>query len=216
MAFLHPTSNNTICDCTFMCPSKLLTISSWLWHPRSQVATTLSLLQLQWVYKQANSSQIIQYCLCFCLDNTSSSTSLDLTIARCSWMFHAQMTRACSWVSSRVPAKRPWAAASQIRLPCHQRVYQEIRRLLLHNCALYLSSSQLPLSSATSSHLVVQFLALVTLNCHLVPHFQSGLVALVAWVALYFVAQVPAQLSSLLPPGATLLNKPLYYSLSTC
>ena len=43
MAFLHPTSNNTICNSTFMCPSKLFSspISSWLWHPRSQEATTI-------------------------------------------------------------------------------------------------------------------------------------------------------------------------------
>ena len=154
MAFLHPTSNNTIFDCTFMCPSKLFSspISSWLWHPQRQEAATLSLFQLHWVYKQANSSQNIQYSLCFCLDNTFTSTSLDFTTACCYWMFHAQMTRACSWDSSR-PAKRPWAAASQVRLPCHQRAYQEDSRLLLRKSALYMSSSWLPLSSATSSHL---------------------------------------------------------------
>ena len=100
MAVLHPTSNNTICDCTFMCPSKLFSspISSWLWHPQCQEAATLSLFQLHWVYKQANSSQIILYRLCLCLDNTTACSP---------WMFHAQMTRVCSWDSSLVPAKRP-------------------------------------------------------------------------------------------------------------
>ena len=42
---------------------------------------------------------------------------------------------------------------------------------------------------------MVQFLVLASLNCHLVPHFQLGLDALVAWLALFFVVQVPAQLS---------------------
>ena len=57
MAFLQLTSNNTICDFTFMCPSKLFSspISlNWLWHPQCQEAATLSLFQLHWVYKQAN------------------------------------------------------------------------------------------------------------------------------------------------------------------
>ena len=62
MAFLYPTSNNTICDCTFMHPSKLFSspMGSWLWRPQCQEAATLSLFQFHWVYKQANSSQIIQ------------------------------------------------------------------------------------------------------------------------------------------------------------
>ena len=113
---------------------------------------------------QPNFSQIIQYRLCSCLNNICSSTSLDLTTACCSWMFHTQMSRGCSCVSSRVPAKRLWAAASQVRLPCHRRAYQEGRsRLLFRWSALFLSSSQLLWSSSTSSHLVVQFLALVSL-----------------------------------------------------
>ena len=65
MDFLHSTSNNTMCEYTFMCPSKLFSspISSWLWRPRHQALT-----------------------------------SLDLTTACCTWMFHTQMSRSCSGV----------------------------------------------------------------------------------------------------------------------
>ena len=61
IAFSHPTSNNMVCDCTFMCPRTLFSspIGSWLWCPQCQEAATLSLFQLQWVYKQAYSGHII-------------------------------------------------------------------------------------------------------------------------------------------------------------
>ena len=45
---------------------------------------------------------------------------------------------------------------------------------------------------------------------------KLGSDALVAWFLLLSVAQVPALASSLLPPGATVLNKLLYCSLSLC
>ena len=137
MTLLHLTSNNTICDCTFMCPSKLFSSPMGSWHkrPRRQKAATLSLCQLHWVYKQAIWSHFIQYRLCFYLDNNSSSTSLDLTTACCSWMFHAQMRRAYSWVSSQGSAKRLRVTLLQVRFPCHQRAYQEGRRLASLPCS---------------------------------------------------------------------------------
>ena len=50
-----------VCDCTFMCPRRLFSspIGSRLWCTQRQEAATVSLFQLQWVYKQANSGQII-------------------------------------------------------------------------------------------------------------------------------------------------------------
>ena len=88
-------------------------------------------LQPQLVYKEASWTQIIQYRLCSCFDNISS-TSLHLTTACCSWMFHAQRRRlilevphAClpkdhklllcksTCPAPNVPAKRPQVATSQ-------------------------------------------------------------------------------------------------------
>ena len=68
------TSNNIICDNTFMRLSKVLTSPmGWrLKRPRLREATILSLFQPPGVYKQANFSQIIQYRPCSCLDNISS------------------------------------------------------------------------------------------------------------------------------------------------
>ena len=59
-------------------------------------------------------------------------------------------------------------------------------------------------------------------SCSCEPELSSGTTLpigmddLVTWLALFFVAQVPAQLSLLVSHGATLLNKPVYYSLSSC
>ena len=71
-----------------MSPSDQLSspVDSSLSHSQRQHLRIVSLFQLSLVYKQANSSQIIQYRLCSCLDNSSSSPSLHLTNACCSWM----------------------------------------------------------------------------------------------------------------------------------
>ena len=89
MAFSHPTSNNMLCDHTFMCPRRLFSsfIGSWLKCPRLQYTTILSLFQLPEVYKQGKFSQIIQSHLCCCLDNSSprpASTSTSAAASGCS------------------------------------------------------------------------------------------------------------------------------------
>ena len=96
---LPSTSNSTEYFVHLMSRSSHLTspVDSSLRHLQYQRVTTMSRFQPQWVYKQASSTQIIQYRLCSCLDNSSSSPSLHLTTACCSWMFHSQMRRLCSW-----------------------------------------------------------------------------------------------------------------------
>ena len=71
----------------------------------------------------------------------------------------------------------------------------------LRKSALFPPSSQLHRAP------VVQLLALVSLNCHRYHSSHSGLDALMARFWLLSVVQVPALASSLLPPGATLINK---------
>ena len=68
-------------------------------------------------------TQFIQYHLCSCINNISSSTSVHLTTACCSWIFHAQMRIFCC--SSHMPATRPQVSASQVRFPYSQRACQE-------------------------------------------------------------------------------------------
>ena len=112
-----------------MSPSNQLSssIDSSLSHLQLQQATSVSLFQPQWVYKVASWTQIIQYCFCSCLDNISSSTSLHLTTVCCSWMFHAQTRRLCSWGSCRacqVAASR-YPQARLLCSWCSQHAYQE-------------------------------------------------------------------------------------------
>ena len=66
-----------------MSPSDQLSSSfdSSLSHLQLQQATLASLFQPESVYKQASWTQIFQYCLCSCLENISSSTSLHLITA---------------------------------------------------------------------------------------------------------------------------------------
>ena len=148
-------------------------------------------------------TQIILYRLCCCLDNISSS-SLHLTTAYCSWLFHHQMRRFVPEIphvclprgrkfllrkstcpAPNVPAKRPQVATSQIR--------------------------SVPVIVTTS---IVSVYFIASLWC--------SFLLLRAWTAIWYhtssrdwtpllhgyclVAQAPAQLSSLLPPGATLIN----------
>ena len=100
--FLTFTSNNTNWCANMMSPSDQLSssIDSSLSHLQLQQVTTVTLFQPSWVYKWLLWTQFIQYRLCSCL-NISSSTSLHLTTACYSWMFHDQMRRLCSWSSCR-------------------------------------------------------------------------------------------------------------------
>ena len=96
--FPHLTTNNTKYCTHLMSSSNQLSspVDSSLSHSQSQQLRIVSLSQLSWVHKQANLSQIIQYHLCSCLDNSSSYPSLHLSTACGAWMFHAHTRRLCS------------------------------------------------------------------------------------------------------------------------
>ena len=106
-----------------------------------------------------------------------------------------------------MPAKRLSVSASQVHLPCSQRACQEAagRNIANPPCSSFCRNCRC--LSLLHHIFVVQLLALASLNCHLVPQLPVGTVHLVARLSLLFLAQVPALASSLLPPGATLLNK---------
>ena len=100
------TGNNTKCCTHMISPSNQLSspMDSSLSHSQPQQVTTRLLCcssnsvgyisRLLW-------TQIIQYRLCNCLYTSSSSQSLHLTTACCTWMFHAQTWRYCCQRSCR-------------------------------------------------------------------------------------------------------------------
>ena len=181
-------------------------IDSSLSHLQLWQVSTVSLFQASWVYKQAVLDPDHQYCLCSCLDNISSSTSLDLTTACCSWMFHAQTRRLCSWCSSHVPAKRPQVPASQVHLSCSLRACQE---------AVGCNIAGPPCSCLRHNFITSLWCSLLLLRAWTVILYHSsnlGLQVLLARSWFLSAAQVLALVSSLLPLGATLLNKTVVFA----
>ena len=152
-------------------------------------------------------TQFIQYHLCSCLDNTSSSPSLCLTTACCSWMFYAKTRRPCSWGSCcacqeaasatgtvsiqypeapDVPTKKLQVATSQVR-----------------PVPVFVPTSSRPCGPASCSY---------EPEWHLVPQFPLGIGCPCRTVLASLCGASPsscelALASSLLPPSATLLNK---------
>ena len=211
MAFFHPTSNNTICDYTYMCPSKLFRspISSWLWHPRSQEATTLYI------------SRPIRARL-FSIASASASTTPPPLQASTS----------------------PLPAAPGCSMPRWQELVPKIPHMcLLRDRELLLCKSACPATNVRTKKAAGCYFTSPPCTClHRDFHclqllhriLWCSFLLLRAWTANWyhtssrdwtplwhgwhclFVAQVPAQLCSFLLPGVTLLNKPLYYSLSSC
>ena len=89
MTSAHLTSNNLLCDNTFLCPRRLLSspISSGLCSPQPWKATKLSLFQPPGVYKEPGMGQNYQSHLCCCIDNTSprlAFTSTSTAASGCS------------------------------------------------------------------------------------------------------------------------------------
>ena len=172
-----------------MSPSDQLgsSIDSSLSHLQLQQVTSVSLFQPQSVYKQASWTQIIQYRLCSCLENISSSTSLHLTMPAapgCSiprWEdFVPEVLALCLTLLACLPkGRRSYFASPPCSCHCHNFI-----TLLWCSFLLLLAWTAIRYHS---SHL--------------------GLDAFVAQFRFLSVAQVPALASSLFPPGATLLNK---------
>ena len=89
MTSAHLTSNNMLCDNTFLCPRRLFSspISSCLCSPQCWEASKLSLFQPPGVYKEPGMGHIHQSHLCCCLDNTSprlAFTSTSTAASGCS------------------------------------------------------------------------------------------------------------------------------------
>ena len=198
MLLLTLTSNNTYWCAHMMSPSDQLSsyIDSSLSHLQLQQVTSVSLFQPQW--EQASWTQIIQYHLCSCLDKISCCTSLHLTTACCSWMFHSQTRRLCSWGSCsacQVAASR-YAQAHLLCSWCSKHAYQEaagrtsqVRPVLAivatssHSCGAASCSCEPELPSGTTvptqdwtplwhgfgSSLWRKSLLLRARSCHLVP-----------------------------------------------
>ena len=82
----HITSNNMLCDNTFLCPRRLFSspISSWLCWPQPREATKLSLFQPHGVYKEPGMGQDLQSHLCCCLDKTFPRLAFTCTSAAAS------------------------------------------------------------------------------------------------------------------------------------
>ena len=96
-------------------------------------------------------TQIILYRLCSCLDNISSS-SLHLTTAYCSWLFHDKMRRLVPrFLACACQEAASFCFASPLALlpTCLPRG----RRSQHHKSALFQLLSQHPLSLSTSPHL---------------------------------------------------------------
>ena len=162
-------------------------------------------------------TQFIQYRLCSCLDNSSSSPTLHLTTTCCSWMFHAQMTLFLRWLCSWGACRTCQEAASRYfasPLALFLRFLMCLpwgRRLQLRKSALFLYSVQLHVTSLWCSFLLLW--AWTAIRYH---SSNSGFDDLGAWFWLLSVAQVPALAISLLPSGATLLNKTSVSALLHC
>ena len=93
-----------------------------------------------------------------------------------------------------MPAKRPQVSA-QVCLPCSQHACQEAtgRNITSPPCSSYHQDFRcLCLFHRIS---VVQLLALASLNCHLVPHLQSELDALVARLLLGGISTCSVELA---------------------
>ena len=190
MAFSHPTSNNMLCDYTFMCPRILFSspMGSWLKCPPCQDTTILSLFQLPEVYKQGKFSQIIQSHLCCCLDNTSPRPASTSTSA------------AASEYSMPIP---------QVLVPGHLAcVHQEDRRLSL---ASQLTSQEHAHKCTIDFHLQVNsplknVLASAPLtftckspHCYFIPFVKTRHCGTVR----FLWRSHPALVSLILLPGAT-------------
>ena len=171
MVFLHLASNNTKYCAHLMSPSDQLSspVDSSLSHAQRQQLRIVSLFQRCWVYKQTNLSQIIQYRLCSCLDNSSSSSSLHLALPAAPG---CSIPRREDFVPEMLvaPTKRPQVVTLQVRLL---------------SCWGYWRATKIPqvatshvrplpvYSTASRRFFVVQLLA--SLNCRLVPHFPLGI-----------------------------------------
>ena len=146
--------------------------------------------------------QFIQYRLCSCLDNIFS-TSLHLTTACCSWMSMPRWEDFAPEVPV-APAKRPQLTASQVRLPCSWGSWRACQEVTGSNFANPPCSC---IHCSFTSTLWCSFLLLQARAAIWYHISQLGSDALVALFWLLSVAQVPALASSLLQPGATLINK---------
>ena len=119
IAFPPLTSNYTKWCAHLMSPSDQVSslMDSSLSHLQCQQVTTCHSSNSVGYISRLLRTQFIQYCLCSCLDNNSSSPSLHFITACCSWMFHAQMRKLCSWGSCHA-CQEAASRYVQVRLLC--------------------------------------------------------------------------------------------------
>ena len=170
MLFLTLTSNNTKWRANMMSPSDQLSssIDSSLSHLQRQQVTTVSLLEPSWIYKQATLDPVPsvlplilpwQRLLLYKSPPYHCLLLLDVPCSDEKILF-LFLTRACQEAASFC-----FASLLALLLTCLPRG----RRSQLRKSALF--QFLLKLHHAP----VVHLLALVTLNCHLVPHIPVGI-----------------------------------------
>ena len=166
-------------------------------------------------------SQIIQYRPCSCLDNISSPSFhlclfpsiLDVPFPVVKTLFPEVLFPGVETLSSRAPSVSVKILLSSAPLVSsqhfgcchlHPNIFVAVFIASLW-CSLSLLQHELPLATTLCRIFVVQFptlVSLVLLSLTTLPHWERTPL----WHGYCLVVQVLAQLSLLLPPGATLIN----------
>ena len=172
-ASLPSTSNSTECFANLMSPSSHLSspVDSSLSHSQCQQVTTMSLFQLQWVYKQASLDPHLsvsplllprQHLLLYKSSPHPCLLLLDVPFPDEKTLFPRFLS--CLSSGRKLVRTSPLALFLML-LACLPRGC----RSQLRKSTLFLLSSQLHHAP------VVQLLALASLNCNLVPQFPQGI-----------------------------------------